>query len=164
MQIYNHRMLQYPKLFYLERLGMLPQMSRHWRHVGRLVAASTFSNLEDVVIPQLNAFGTTESGNPRIRYLLSYLRYQLNKKSFSDSEGLCNCNAISLASQISVRSHLIFFELLKTGFLLIWVVTLIFFKEIWKLAWQFYQILSVFHAKLPHNRLKIAIFRTFTPS
>ena len=68
----------------------------------------------------------------------------------------------TLTSRISVRSHLFFFELLETGFCLIWVVTLIFFKDIWKFAQQFIQILSVFHAESPNVRLKIAIFSTFT--
>ena len=69
---------------------------------------------------------------------------------------------ITLTSRISVRSHLFFFELLETRFCLIWVVTLIFFKDIWKFAQQFIQILSVFHAESPNVRLKIAIFSTFT--
>ena len=74
----------------------------------------------------------------------------------------CVCKLPTLTSQISVRSHLFFFELLGTGFRLIWVVTLIFFKEIRKFAQKLIQILFVLHAELLNIRLKIVIFSTFT--
>ena len=70
----------------------------------------------------------------------------------------------TLTSRISVRSHLFFFELLETGFGLIWVVTLIFFKEIWKSTEQLNQSLLVFHAELLYIMHKTVIFLAFTLS
>ena len=69
---------------------------------------------------------------------------------------------ITLTSRISVRSHLFFFGILVTGFALIWVVTLILFKEIWKSPEHLIQNLLVFNAKLLHIMHEIVLFLAFT--